>query len=183
MNKDESGGKIAKIIAAEIETNFMRVARLLRRLQEKNPQLFLTEAKYGGLKRRHAYALARIAQQFDGLGIPDVRLHNIGWTKLAVVGRYLTDKNIEQLLMLAEQFTTHELEGQLRGEKPKKGARAMLLHLLPKDDKRFRSLLVEYGAKSSGNGLIGKERALVALLDDIDYLILTHRMPTASHRD
>jgi hypothetical protein len=78
--------KIAKIIAAEAETNFMRVARLLRELQEQNPDDFVAEAKQAGIKRRHAYALARIAQKFDGLKIPDQRLRSVGWAKLDKAG-------------------------------------------------------------------------------------------------
>jgi hypothetical protein len=179
MKKQEIPSKIAKIIAAETEMHFMRVARLLRHLQETNPDRFVMEANQGGLNRRHAYALARIAQQFDGMNVSDDRLQKIGWAKLAIVGRHLTEKNVEQLLKLAEQLTSHELEGHFRGEKPKKGARATLLRLLPKDDDRFRKLLMTYGAVSSGNGLIGKESALVALLDHLESLIKTHSHSTA----
>lgn len=177
MEVTEPPGKIAKIIAAEIDTNFMRVARILRALQENNPERFVSEAKHGGIKRRHAFALARIAQQFDGLDIPDNRLQEIGWSKLSIVGRHLGTKSVDQLLKLAEQFTSHELESYFRGDKPKKGARAMLLRLLPKDDERFRIILVKYGAAVSGNGLVGKEDAMVALLDDIEELISKKLLP------
>lgn len=175
MKPTEPSGKIAKMIAAEMKTNFMRVARTLRQLQADDPEGFVRIAKQGGVERRQAYALARIAEQFDGTGIPDERLLKIGWTKLYVLSPRLTDKNIEQLLKAAEQFNVHELKDYLRGEKPKKNARAMLLHLRPKDDERFRIVLKEYGAKPSGTGLVGKEDALAALLDDLEYLMLTER--------
>jgi hypothetical protein len=154
----------AEIIANYIGINFL-AAKELRELQDLKPDVFLKVAEMAGLGKRVAYALARIARQFDDLGVPEERLHAIGWTKLQIVGRYLTEDNADYLLELAETSTVYELESRLRGEIPIEDARVVTLYLSPEQHERFKVKLVANGAVPSGNGLLRKEKALMAIVD------------------
>lgn len=162
--KDPSLDDKVEIIANYIGDSFLRVARALRELQDEKPDIFLKVATLAGISNRKAYALARISRQFDDFCVPEERLYFIGWTKLQIIGRYLTEDNAEYLLLLAERNTTHDLEVLLRGETPVEDAKVMQFYLSPTDYKRLRSKLVTHGAIVSGNGLAKKEAALMKLL-------------------
>ncbi len=155
---------IAEAIATNTETHFLELAKELRWLQEVQPHVFVKVAKMAGLSRRKAYALARISRQIEGLGIKEERLRAIGWTKLQIIGRYLTKENAEYLLGLSEQDTVYELEARLRGETPVEDARVMMLYLSPADYERLKVELIAFGAIPSGGGLLRKEAALMALV-------------------
>ncbi|CAN0654510.1 conserved protein of unknown function [Nitratireductor aquimarinus] len=153
-----------EFIANFLGDNFLRVARGVRELQDECPDIFLKVAQLAGLSNRKAYALARIARQFEN--VPEQRLFVIGWTKLQIIGRYLTDDNSEYLLQLAEQFTAHDLEVHLRGEIPIQDARVVQLYLAQSDYLRLREVLIAFGAIPSGNGLVKMEGALMRLVDE-----------------
>ncbi len=155
-----------EFIATLIGDNFLRMAKALRELQDEQPDVFLRVAKLVGLGKRKAYALARIARQFES--IPEKRLYNIGWTKLQIIGRYLTDENSEYLLQLAEQNTAHDLEVLLRGDTPVAGARVVQLYLAPGDYKRLRAALIAHGAIVSGSGVARMEAALMMLVGKVE---------------
>lgn len=157
--------KKVDIAASFIGDNFLRVAKALRKLQDDDPEIFLKVAESLGISRRKAYALARIDRQFTELRVEENRLYFIGWSKLQIVGRYLTDENAEYLLQLAEQHTSHDLEVLLRGETPVEDAKVVRLYLAPEDHKRLTAALMKYGAVVSGNGLAKTEIALMALVD------------------
>jgi hypothetical protein len=163
--KDQSFEGKVEVIANYIGINFIHLAKELRELQEAKPDIFLKVAKMAGLSSRKAYALARISRQFDDLGVPEERLQALGWTKLQIIGRYLSGDNAESLLQLAEQNTVHELESRLRGEPPVEDARVMVFYFSPQDYERLKAKLVKHGAIVSGKGLLKKEAALMALVD------------------
>jgi hypothetical protein len=160
---DISLQKKVDIAASFVADNFLKVAKALRELQDDNPEIFLKVAESLGISRRKAYALARIDRQFTDLGVERNRLHFIGWSRLQIVGRYLTDENAEYLLQLAEQNTSHDLEILLRGETPIEDAKVVQLYLAAEDYKRRRAALTTYGAMVSGDGLA--KIALMALVD------------------
>lgn len=165
---DISLQKKVDIVASFIGDNFLRVAKALRELQDDDPEIFLKVAKRLGISRRKAYALARIDRQFTELGVEENRLYFIGWSKLQIVGRHLTDENAEYLLQLAEQNTSHDLEVLLRGETPIEDAKVVQLYLAPADHKRLKAALIKHGAGASGNGLAKMESALMALVDKVE---------------
>lgn len=164
-NNDLSLEAQVEIIASFIGDNFLRLAKALREIQDEQPDIFLKVVELVGISRRKAYALTRINRQFDDLGVPEERLYYIGWTKLQIVGRYLTNENAEYLLKLGERLTSHDLEARLRGEIPVKNARVVMLYLAPADYARLRTALLKHGAIPSGKGLIEKEAALMTLID------------------
>ncbi|MFJ7352766.1 hypothetical protein ACIQWS_01240 [Phyllobacterium sp. NPDC097923] len=154
-----------ELFANLVGDNFLKLARTLRDLKEEEPELFLQVAELAGISGRKAYALARISRQFDELGVSEEKLCFIGWTKLQVIGRYLTMENGEYLLQLAEQNTVHDLEALLRGETPVKDARVVQFYLAPDDYQRLRHTLMAHGAVYNGHGLIKKEAALMSLIN------------------
>lgn len=149
-------------IANILGDSFLRIAKGLRDLQDNQPEMFLKVAELAGISRRKAFALTRIARQFEG--VPEQRLHLIGWSKLMIVGRYLSAANRKHLLELAEQNTAHDLEIILQGEQPVEDARIVRLYLAPPDYKRLRAVLTKYGAVPNGSGLTNVEAAMMALV-------------------
>lgn len=89
-------GDKAEFIASLIGDNFLRLAWALQELQDEQPDIFLNVVHLVGLSPRKAYALARIARQFGN--VEEERLYFIGWSKLMIIGRYLTENNAEYLL-------------------------------------------------------------------------------------
>ncbi|MBB5045265.1 hypothetical protein [Shinella fusca] len=156
--------KIA-IIADFVGRDFMRLANELQQVQEQRSDMFIEVAERVGIGRRKAFALARIARLFEDLDIPDEQLNRIGWAKLNRISGHLDEDNAVHLLSLAESNTFYELDAILKGKQPIDGAKILLLHLKEADHARLYKLLVEHGAKPTGNGgLSGKEEALVNLL-------------------
>jgi hypothetical protein len=60
-------------LASKFEENFVELGRLLRFLQDHNPNLFKGVCKETGLSPRKAYYLASLARQIEKLAIPDKR--------------------------------------------------------------------------------------------------------------
>ncbi|MCH6205897.1 hypothetical protein L3V16_18915 [Brucella ciceri] len=166
MSKDSiSKEQKVELLANLIGTNFLKLARELRELKEYSPDLFVEVAELAGISSRKAYALAKISRQFDDTGISEGRLYNIGWTKLVLIGRYVGDDNIEQLLELAEKNTVHDLAQILRGETPVSDARVVQLYLNSEDYAKLRKVLLKNGALPAGNGLSNMEAALMAVIE------------------
>ena len=88
MSKTPPGSDKVETLANILGDSFLRMAKGLRELQDNQPDLFLNAAKLAGISRRKAFALTRIARQFED--VPDKRLYSIGWTKLMIIGSGLT---------------------------------------------------------------------------------------------
>src|SRR3546814_948873 len=86
---------------------------------------------------RKAYYWAQIDRQFSTLAIDRMRLHHVGWTKLQVIGPYVTKGNCHDLLCLAEAHTVYELATLMRGEEPHPDARCVQLYLSPEQYEVF----------------------------------------------
>src|SRR5690606_10289370 len=114
----EGAKKKAEHIALFIGDNFLYAARQLREVQDETPELFQTVVEYTGIGLRKAYYLVQIDRQFSKLGIERNRLGRVGWTKLQLIGPYISKANCEELLSLAEKHTAYELSMIMRGEEP-----------------------------------------------------------------
>lgn len=157
--------KISNLLSDALLSDMMHVAKLLRTAHDYDASLFPVIAEAAGIKKRRAYALARIARKFDGLGFSDDRLNAIGWAKLSVVARYIDPQNACDLVILAETLKAHELEKHLTGDLVVDGAKAMLFRLAPEQDLRLRKLLLANGAKGTLSGMKDKEKALIRLMN------------------
>lgn len=153
------------LLADYVGRDFLRLARELRRVQEQRSDLFIEVAEEIGLGRRKAFALARVARVFDDLDIDDQRLNKIGWAKLNKISRHLAAHNAEQLLKLAEDHTSYQLDAVLKGELPVGDARVVLLYFTEEDFALLSKRLLEHGAQLSANGgIAGKEQALMKIV-------------------
>jgi hypothetical protein len=141
----------------------VQLASALRRLHEHNEELYgkvVQEAEIGG---RKAYYLLAIDRHFSDLGIPESRLQQIGWTKLALIGPHLSATNKESLPRLGRkahgQGTRTADAG--RGARSERKLRAAVpqIHYA-----RFAKLLRKNGAVKSGRGLFNKEKALMKIV-------------------
>ncbi len=155
----------AAFLADFIAHDFVTLARHLRQLQDEKPDIVMKVAELAGISRRKCYSLIRISRQFDDLGIPEARLMDIGWTRLQIIGRYLSPDNAMQLLAMAEENTVHDLQLLLRGDTPVENPRVTVLYLSAEDHAKLATVLVSLGAAPNGNGLIGIEPALMRLVN------------------
>ena len=157
---------IIHLIKAE-EDRFLDLAALLRKLKDTQPKDFVTLTELPKFGRRKAYYLAAIDEAFGDK--PDLRprLSEIGWTKAAQIAKFATPENTDDLLELAETYTTLELELLLRGAEIKAGSRFVMLRLDAEQFALFRAVLLKHGAKAHKKGLLHKEAALVEALSKL----------------
>lgn len=149
-------------LAKSINDNFPELGRRLRAAQELGGPLYDKALQVVG--RRTAYYLIEIDRAFASLGVNRARLVAIGWTKLARLTKHVTVHNVDKLLALAEENTDRQLAALMAGEKPVENARTVLLSLKPKHYKLYATALLQHGAKASGRGLSGQEKALMAII-------------------
>jgi len=144
--------------------DFWAQAKFLYEVMEKEPHNFKAVLGWEQIGFRKALYLVAIYRAFAPLGIPKERLVAIGWTKLSLLAPTVQKLNVEDLLRIAEESTVFELEELLQGRQPKAGTRVVLLRLPPRSYQVFEKAVLMYGAKTSGRGLVDKERALVKAL-------------------
>ena len=107
----------ALALSSDVEDKFLELGRSLRQLLDRDPALFQQVVKKR-LGRRKAYYLVEVSRRFEPLPISRARLKKIGWTKLQIIGQHVTKDNVEELVGLAEQLKTKQLERKMRGEEP-----------------------------------------------------------------
>jgi hypothetical protein len=158
ISSEEKVGNMADYIGFGL----LQVAANLCSMQELKPDIFEKVAKTVGLSSHQAHTLVRISRHFRD--VPQERLETVGWSKLQIIGRYLTEDNAEHLLQLAEKNAVFDLESRLRGEPPIRLARVLTFYFSSQDYERVRAKLIKHGAVVSGYSLLKKEAALMALI-------------------
>jgi hypothetical protein len=153
----------ALALSSEVEDKFLELGRSLRQLLDRDPALFQQVVKKR-LGPRKAYYLVEISRKFEPLPISRARLKKIGWTKLQIIGQHVTKDNVEELVSLAEQLKTKQLERKMQGDEPLNNAHCVLMYFSPKQYAEFEEALLKNGAERSGRGIVGKEAALIHVL-------------------
>ncbi len=154
----------ALTLSGNAEDNFLELGKSLRRLQDRDPELFHKIVAKGNLGRRKAYYLVEISRIFDPLAIPRSRLRKIGWTKLQLIGKHVNASNLDDLLALAEEVNAKELERRMRGQKPLGNAHCVLMYFSPKQYSELEEVLLANGGQRSGRGILNKEEALLRVI-------------------
>ena len=151
-------------IAPEVEEKFLELGVLLGRLLDEDRELYSKAVEKAKLGVRKAYYLIAISKAFKNLKISRPRLRAIGWTRLMVIARVVTESNAEELVTLAEQYKVKDLEAIVKGEEPQPDSRVVILYFTPDQYDTFEGVLLKYGASQHGRGLVGKESALLKAL-------------------
>jgi hypothetical protein len=151
-------------LSSNVEDTFLELGRSLRRLLDRDPDLFQQIVKKGRLGRRKAYYLVEVSRKFEPLPISRARLKKVGWTKLQIIGQHVTKDNVEELVSLAEQLKTKQLERKMQGDEPLNNARCVLMYFSPKQYAELEEALLKNGGERSGRGIVGKEEALINAL-------------------
>lgn len=154
-------------VADLIGDNFLELARLLRELQDEDPDTFFPVVDRLGLSPRKAYYLVKIDRTFRSLPIPTERLHRIGWTKLQLIAPHVTPETWVELIELAETRTVHQLEAILRGEETGDREHCVLLYLSEVQYEVFRRAVLAHGALIARGQIKGREEALTAALSKV----------------
>lgn len=157
-------------LAKDFDDNFLDLAKTLRQLLDRDPQMFQDVYTKSDIGRRKAYYLVEISRAFDQLPASRARMKKIGWTKLQVMSKYVTKDNIDEMLGLAEEHSAKELESIMRGGKPTDNAHCVLMYFSPKQYDVLERAMLKNGGTRSGRGILDKEEALIAALKKLEAL-------------
>jgi hypothetical protein len=149
---------------AKVPDKFLDLGRVLRQLQGHDPDLFQKFVAKTGIGGRKAYYLVEISRTFEPLQVSRARLHDLGWTKVQLIGKHVTQDNVEELLKLAENTSANELERLLSGKKPLGNARCVLMYFSPKQYDELEDALVRHGGVRRGRGVEDKEEAMIKMV-------------------
>ena len=144
--------------------DWVAAAALLRQLFDEDGDDFLEAAEKLGIKERKAYYLIEVDKALEGLPISRARKLRIGWTKLQIVGPFLTHENYDQLLAQAEVHAVHELRDIVAGNWSEASKHCVLLYFFDEDYEVFAKVIRAHGATPHSRGYHGKEEALIAAL-------------------
>lgn len=144
--------------------SFLDLAEALLTLKSEHPGEFRGIIEEAGLKLRRAYYLADVAGRLEPFMAHRSRLEEIGWTKLTIIAKHLTEENAEALLKQAEENTAHRLSALMRDGAPDTGVRTILLHLNPEEYERYAVAILQHGGARTGRGLRDQEKALMQLI-------------------
>lgn len=147
--------------AKDDDDNFLELAKTLRQLHDRDPELIKKVMAKTGLGSRKAYYLINIDNWFSGLQVSKARLKKLGWTKLQLIGAGVTQDNVEELLTLAENSTAAQLKQITKGDEAVNNARCVLLYFSPKEYDHLETVLLANGGTKSGRGIVDKEKALL----------------------
>ncbi len=154
-------------VADLIGDNFLELGRMLRELQDADPDTFFPVVDRLGLSQRKAYYLVKIDRTFRSLPIPSERLHAIGWTKLQLIAPHVSPETWVELIELAETRTVHQLEAILRGEETGDKEHCVLLYLSELQYEVFRRAVLAHGGLAVKGALKRREEALTAALSKV----------------
>jgi hypothetical protein len=151
-------------LSGNVEDNFLDLARSLRQLLDRDPDLFKRVIDKSDLGSRKAYYLVNIDKWFAGLPVGKARLKAIGWTKLQIIGPHITPHNLDATIELAENNTAAQLKSLMKGETPLNNAHCVLMYFSPKQYDELEAVLLANGGTKQGRGILGKEEALMKAL-------------------
>ncbi len=160
-------------LAREPALNFFALAQTLTKLHEREPAALRDLPDRSRLSRRRMYYLLQTGELIRARGISKATAEYIGWTKLQMIARHVTNadsspssEEFKQLLALATEHKARDLAEALRGKKIVH-KRVALFYLSTRERTRLNRVLVMYGAKQRGGRLTGKESALMKILAEV----------------
>ena len=88
-----------------------------------------------------------------------------------MIARHVTKHNVNELLKLAETETTRGLKALMSGEPSKAKPHCVLMYFTEAQYGEFAEAVLSHGAAKSPRGLVGKEEALVSVLQTYKKLL------------
>lgn len=160
----------AKIItlATRQEADFFELANALATIRALHSKVFEEIIGRSGISRRRAYYLLEIRDRFQPFMQDLARLRAIGWTKLKVLAPFISAENAGDLFAMAETSSAYKLGQVLRGADVSSKPRCVLLYLTPEQHDLYERAILAHGGKRRGRQLIDQERALVAIIDQVN---------------
>lgn len=115
-----------------------------------------------GISRRMAMHWIVIDRVYSQFRIEEARLGRVGWSKLAMIAKFVNATNIEDWLSFAERSSTSELRARIR--KTPTQLHHVVFQLTAKQHSILKSALLEHGARALSRRRLGnKEAALIEL--------------------
>jgi hypothetical protein len=151
-------------LATNDPDNFWDLGRALRRLLDREPDLFQKFLDNTDVGSRKAYYLVEINRAFEPLQVPRARLLRLGWTKLQLIAAKVKQDTVEEWLKLAEGMPTKQLERKMKGKTPIKNAACVLMYFSPKEYKELGEALKRYGGTPTERGIQNREEALIRMV-------------------
>ena len=157
----------AMTLSKDADETFLELGRTLRQLQDREPKRFQEIVAKSDLGRRKAYYLVDVSRVFDPLRVSCARLKKVGWTKLGMIAKQVTQDNVDEFLDLAVRYNVKELERMIQRKEPLGDeSHCVLMYFSKKEYEEVEEALKHYGARKAqrGSGLADKENALLKIL-------------------
>jgi hypothetical protein len=160
-------------LTTEPGLQFHALAALLSELVELTEGGLLAQYPQLNLSRRRAYYLIGVGDLIRRYGLSKTDAEAVGWTKLQIIARHarrrsepLSRNELGGWLELASSLPAHQLADAIQGRAPKQaGSTRAVLFRMPSDlYAEIEEELIANGARRRGRGLVGKEEALVRMV-------------------
>ncbi|WP_137871260.1 hypothetical protein [Sphingopyxis sp. 2PD] len=162
----------ALALAAKSTKSFHAFARALSAAHKSDPAFLYEVEEAAKIKRRALFYLSDVGGFLTDHGITEKQAERIGWTKIQIVARHVRCNNavskrlIHRYLKIAEHTTAHRLPAALNNQDDDRPvtSRTVLLRIPADAYPALENALLAHGAEKQGRGLVGKEQAIMALI-------------------
>lgn len=156
-------------LAGNPSKNFFDLASALVSLHDFEASLLSEVAREAGISRRRIYYLLKVGRMSLENAISRNDAEKLGWTKLQIIARHIaevgtvTREDVHAFMAIAHKSTARELPQKLRsGITATTRAEVFYLNASQRDE--LRRVLVAFGAKRRGVGLVGREDAILQIV-------------------
>jgi len=162
-------------LAAKSTKSFHAFARALSAAHKSDPAFLYEIEEAAKIKRRALFYLSDVGGFLTDHGITEKQAERIGWTKIQIVARHVRcntvvgKRMIRRYLKIAEHTTAHRLPAALNNQDADRtvASRAVLLRIPADAYPALEGALLGHGAQKRGRGLVGKEQAIMALVQSV----------------
>lgn len=162
-------------LAAKPTKSFHAFAHALYAAHSEDRTFLHMVRRNAGMKRRTLFYLINVGKFLNDYGVSEKDAERIGWTKIQIVARHVGcnrvvgKRMIQRYLTIAEHTTAHRLPTALNDQDDDRTAanRTVLLRIPADAYPALENALLAHGAEKQGRGLVGKEQAIMALVQSV----------------
>lgn len=167
--------QLAMSLAKKSTKSFHAFSSALWMAHSNNPAVMHEVVAVAGVKRRALFYLLDVGGFLTKHDITEDQAERIGWTKIQIIARHVRSDTkvgkrvIQRYLTIAEHTTAHRLPAALKNQDTDRTAtsRTVLLRIPADAYADLETVLLAHGAKKQGRGLVGKEVAIMALVQSV----------------